>query len=240
MNKIWAVVLMLVLPLIFTLKVNSQVVSSEPTKTEINQLFKTVPLEKINKYGVPVKEPGFSASVGIGPNYGFGDKEHGRISAFKSQSAPRSLRIGYSPIKHLEIQGEYSTGSSFKAVVHDVIIEKVTDIFSFTAITMNVKVGAPITIKDMKFHPYVVLGAGKAKITYSGKLDWPSLGLYYPADTDTSSGQCFKSGVGTEIRISEHAFAFSELSNWRVKWKEPYGKATWVYSQAIFGLGTKF
>jgi hypothetical protein len=241
MNRILMVVMMFVIPLIFTLKVNGQVVSSELTKTEINQLFKTVPLEKIDKYGVPVKEPKFSASVGIGINYGFGDEKHGRIDSIKSISAPRSLKIGYSPIKYLEIQSEYSAGSSFKGVTSlPPIIERITDVFSFTAFTMNIKAGVPVTIKDINFYPYIVLGAGRANMTFSDKLDWPSQGLYYSADIDKSSGSCFKSGIGAEVKISKSAFAFSELSRWEVKWKRPWGEATWIYSQALFGLGIKF
>ena len=239
MKKIWVAVLMFVLPLIFTLKVNAQAVSDNSSKAEINKLFDTVPLENMDKHGVSVKKLGLSASAGIGLNYGFGEKKAGKLSYYKSKAIPTSLRLGYSPIKYLEVQGEYSSGSTFRAHGHSAAVEEATMIFNFTAFTANLKVGAPMVMNEINFYPYIIIGAGKVKIDNYSELNWPSLGLYGHT-SETSSRPCFKSGVGVEIKLGEHTFAFSEANNWRVKWKNPYNKKTWMYSQILLGLGVKF
>ncbi len=211
----------LVLPLIFTLQVNAQVVSSEAAKAEV------------------LKKPRFSASVGFGLNYGFGEKGAGRLNYYKSKSIPISLKLGYLPIKYLEVQGEYSGDSSFKAHTHSAVVEDHQTTFNFTTLTINLKVGVPVVIKRMEFYPYVVLGTGKAKVDYWDKLSWPSSNLSV-LFTDNSYGSCFKSGIGTEVKFGKRFFAFSELNNWTINWERFSNKKKWSYSQIILGLGTRF
>jgi opacity protein-like surface antigen len=241
MNRILMVVTMFVIPLIFTLKVNSQVVSSEPTKAEINQLFKTVPLEKIDKYGVPVKEPKFSASVGMGSGYGFGEEKLGKLKKYSNVNTP-SLRIEYSLSKYVKLQGEYSRTSKFKAA-NDDGYSYLTTSFAFYAITLNVKAGVPVKINGVGFYPYIVIGVGKANVDYARSYKSATLTFQ---DGEKTSNQCSKGGIGVEINLHKNIYLFSELNNWRVNWESIESQYSYkqsyklYYQQIITGLTIKF
>ncbi len=237
MKKIWVAVLTFVLPLIFTLRVNAQAVSDNPSKAEIHKLFDTVPLEKMDKHGVPVKEPRFSASIGIGPGYHIGFENVGRIKAYDNAFS-FSTRLGYSPLKYLEIQGEYSKTGIFKRHRPEY---KQTISFTFYTFTVNLKAGIPVEVKGHKFYPYLVGGYGRAVLYYenvdtmSGVVSWVPKKYY--------TNYCSKIGFGIETQISDQIFLFSEVNNWKMlKWNPYYSvdRLDITYSQALVGATLKF
>jgi hypothetical protein len=231
------VVMMFVIPLIFTLKVNGQVVSSEPTKTEINQLFKTVPLEKIDKYGVPVKEPKFSASVGMGSSYDLGEEKAGIIKFYKKSSVS-SLRLGYSLSKYVEIQGEYSFDTKFKGKEENTSYSE-SAARAYSTFTLNLKAGVPVTVKKFNFYPYLVVGLGKANTTWSGYYKSTVTEFDYSYN---SNGMCSKGGMGVEVNLHKNIYLFLELNNWKVNWTNSFDQQRYVffYKQILTGLTLKF
>jgi len=237
MKKIWVVVLVFVLPLIFAPKVNSQVVSSEPTKAEINQLFKTVPLVKMDKYGAPVKEPRFGIEVGLGSSYQLGERSSGILSYYKDATAS-SLRVGYSLSKYVKVQWEYSNSGKFKGKAMDTTSYQ-TRTRSFSPVTLNLKTGVPVMVKQTKLFPYAVVGAGTAKTKDSG---------YYKSSViefthgQTTKEPCTKIGIGIEVEIRNNIYLFSEFSKWRANWTNEFDQTKYVflYKQVLVGVGIKF
>ena len=219
MNKVWAVVMFLVLPLIFTLQVNAQVVSSEVAKAEV------------------LKEPRFSASLGLGSSYGFEEEKLGKLKKY-SNAFTSSLRLGYSLSKYVEVQGEYSRASKFEAA-HDYGSYYLKTSFAFSAFTFNIKAGTPVRIKKINFYPYVVLGAGKANVDYS--VLYKSTTMSVGSDKN-SPHSCSKKGIGVEVNLHKNIYLFSELNNWKVKWENIGSEQGYVfhYQQIITGLTLKF
>lgn len=215
MNKIWIVVMTLVFPLVFALKANAQIVSTESVKAE----------------------PRFSASLGLGSGYGFGEENLGKLKRYSNAFTP-SLRLGYSLSKYVEVQGEYSRASKFEAA-HDYGSYYLKTSFAFSAFTLNVKAGVPVRIKKFNFYPYIVMGAGKANVNYTRYYKSATLVV---EDGKSSSHSCSKSGIGVEVNLHKNIYLFSELNNWKVKWKSIGDQQGWVmyYQQIITGLTMKF
>ena len=215
MNKIWIVVMTLVFPLVFALKANAQIVSTESVKAE----------------------PRFSASLGLGSSYGLGEEKTETIKDYKG-SLVSSLRLGYSLSKYVEIQGEYSSGTKFRRNVENASYSQ-SIMRTFSTFTLNLKAGIPVKIKGFGFYPYLVVGAGKANATWSGHFKNPVVEFDY---SDSYKGKCSKAGIGVEVNLHKNIYAFSELNNWKVNWRysDVQQNYVFVYKQILVGLTLKF
>lgn len=261
-NMLVVLIALVMFPLTFALKANGQTVSTETvisTGSVIAELAKANPLVKTDKNGVAVKEPKFSISIGLGSGYNFGIKEKGSRRSLQGYRDNHSFsgRVGYSPWKYVEVQGEYSKNSGFQtqrryntyAMYNIYPAQNIT--FAFTTFTVNLKVKVPISvkdvssIKDVSFSPYVIGGIGRVNTRYVNdyqvlvnnelryEQNWKYLG----------SGKAFKLGGGVDVKLYKNLYALLEYNYWEVVYKQKGfdgRRHAYYYYQTMGGMTLKF
>jgi len=195
--------------------------------------------------GESQKEPKWSIEIGGGKASGL-DMETSNANKL-SNSSVFTVRAGYSPMKYIEIQGEYSNIPGFENQEENLVSGdyKQTQAYGFKTYTINLKLMFPI--EKIGITPYIVGGIGRSNMQYDWhkELYFISGALRSVQDTNLSgSGTCYKIGGGVDVKIIKDLFLFAEMSHWKTKITFDYkGKSitdTFRYSILIGGLGIKF
>lgn len=194
-----------------------------------------------------VAEKKFSASIGLGSAFGLREKELGKLKAY-DKSLVSLARLEYSPSKYAGIVGEYSKVSGFAAEYKGGGSDYSWDDkikIGFTALTLNLKLGIPISVEGESFYPYLIGGIGKAKIPYSDDYKEVDSGQFIYENSikfATPNNTCSKIGMGVDVKLHKSVHIFTEYDYWRVRWamKPPYPSYRLYYSQMITGLTLNF
>lgn len=193
----------------------------------------------------PQKEPKWNIEIGGGKASKF-DMETFDANKLDNSSV-FTARAGYSPVKYIEIQGEYSNVPGFEKQEENLVSGdyKQAQAFRFKTYTLNLKLMLPI--KKIGVTPYIVGGIGKSNMEYNWHKEMylASGALKSIQDTNLSgSGTCYKIGGGVDARVFKNIFLFAELSHWKTEITFDYeGKSitdTYKYSVAVGGIGIKF
>ncbi|MBU4348094.1 porin family protein [Patescibacteria group bacterium] len=217
---------------VFILLVNAQeVVSTDTNKVEIKNLITST--DTLGTEQIVISNPKFSVSIGLGNGYNIKEKDFGKLGY--DNSPVSSIRVGYSPWKYIEIEGESSKASSFTDNRENAswIVENK---FSITTLTLNLKIGLPIRIGKVSFEPYITKGVGTAKSKYVHRFK----GWYERNDSYSSSKKCSKIGGGIEVKLYKDLFLFYEITHW--KWKINVDEKDYLFthSATLIGLSKKF
>ncbi len=231
MNKVWVVVMFLVLPLIFTLQVNAQD-DYRFTDTEIL---------------TEVETPRFSVSVGFGSAFGVNDKAH---RSYKMSNSPlTSIKVGYLLLEKeiacqkigVEVQGEYSSINSFSRFYQYSDLKK-ESFLNFTNKMVNFKIFFPIKVKKVSLSPFLIFGTGRVKGEDSGNYffyyEEKLIGTIPWKLTDNGIG--YGLGGGIDLVINKNIFLFFEYKDIKTKRIELIKKSNPRYSSKAFGLGFRF
>lgn len=175
--------------------------------------------------------PKFNVSIGAGNGYKLGDKVWGRYP-FDNSPTP-SIRLGYSPCKYVELQGEYSNANFYRKSWWG------EQYLRFNNYGLNLKFKAPLNIKGVVFSPYFIVGTGKTKEVYEG-IDTGMKFKY------SGFGKYTKIGGGAEINIYKNIMLFSEFNYWKMgSIKLNLGNGIEIenypyFSSVIGGIGLRF
>lgn len=219
MKRIGIVIAMFTLPLILTLKVSGQVVSTGSVKTEA------------------LKDPRFSVSVGLG---------NASMSSYFNfdNSKAASVKIGYSLSKYFEVQGEYSNFSGFDWAKEkgDYSFKQIDKIcLDFKAISLNLKAGIPFTIGKVSLKPYFVMGIGRNKFGAKSSYQELTSGVmtYDYTASYSSFGKTSKIGGGLDVSLNKNLFFFYEFNRWKL-YSDLDDGYIFECSQSLFGIGGRF
>lgn len=178
------------------------------------------------------KEPKFNTSIGLGNGYKVGDRVLGRYHFDNSPAL--SIRLGYSPYKYIEFQGEYFNAKNFYRNRPLLPLEQHQRYYNYG---LNLKFKAPIIIKGVAFSPYFIFGTGKAMEIYEGV----GAGVKFKY---SGSGKYRKTGGGIEVGLKKNLFIFSEYAYYKIGLivldVGPYQiKDRMYYSTVIGGIGLR-
>ncbi len=236
----------------FALQTNAQVVSSDSLKAEISQANKVLPLEKVDKHGVPVVDQKFSVALALGNGYELKDSKYDTLPGC-GNSITSSVRLGYALSKYVEIQVERSATSDFVYryggggyVWTDDISAYLKYKFklSATALNLNLKLGLPIVVKGVTVKPYVVkslIGTGRIKASSElGELDSYGQPFYSSHFSYNPTAQVSKIGGGIEVTVYDHISLFWEQSWWKMEACLKLEKIVIAHSETLFGVSVGF
>jgi Outer membrane protein beta-barrel domain len=220
----------------------SKIVESTPIEKQDNteNLVETKEPVKMEVLEVISKQK-FNISIGIGNSYNVRDKRKNKeIRKLDYKNSPAfSTRVGYSPWKYIEIEGEYSKINNFvetKYVPVGADCWKLERKLNMTSLTLNLKIGVPLKTKDVFWKPYYVIGIGTTKSKKELSFGWIGKD-YEKKGSYSSSEKCLKIGLGIEIKLYKNLFLFFEDSSWSMKSKTEYMT---YYHQVLMGSSWKF
>jgi len=180
--------------------------------------------------GEPQKESKFYASAGMSRGYGFDVETNGRsfedMGVAFSNSAGLDIRLGWTPLSFVSLEGEYLTMSSFTGDDG-----KTQADFQPTSFFANIKIKpAELFFKNPKISPYLTGGIGTTNLEISagGK------------SASNNSNSSSKIGIGVDIPLRKNLYLYSEIVGYHFSFQNDKNDTEYNYSTINIGFGIKF
>jgi len=234
----------MIVALLFTfwlpaLQVGAEEVSAKPLASRESKLMKLL--------------DGWNVELGGGRAFHPGTAETGQMEGW-SNSSVFTARVGYTPKLtkgYLEVQGEYADFMGYDSATRDHNTWGFTDknrSLGITTWSLNLKLKAPLKVKQVMLTPYIVTGVGRAHVTMSSHAK--AIGnagnvIQEEEATASGSGNCVKIGGGMDVNLYKNVYLWSEftLSKIGVVAMEGAGDTfnmSPYTSTAVGGLGLRF
>jgi len=244
-NILVAVMALVVFPLTFALKANSQAVSTETKLVElpaVNDLFKLSLRPYVSAGYVDMKSMNFGnkcnpdGTYNVNPN-GFG----------MAGSRGYSLKIGAEVLPILDIEAEYLDMGTFKWT-NDSLTKKLRRsvhdemYFAISATMLSTNLKYPLKVKGVSVTPYVTAGTGRARMNIRYKTAVPASELFYD-DKYKDNSTCYKLGGGVKAEVLKNLSVYSEFVHFHTKFsnRDSYAlKGKVVNNGMAIGLEWKY